>query len=531
MPRDRVFISYSHKDKKWRDDLVTHLKPHLRDGSITGWSDQQVAPGSEWFREIQSALTNSKIAVLLVSPDFLASDFIHQHELGPLLKEAEQGGVKILWVPVRESAYMQTPLKNYHAVLDPGKPLAGMTRAKRDQAWVKICQEIGKAVNASKKPFPEGSLRDASPPIVVPPVDQKPGASNKERTPEWLTIPDQPWTGIPGALLRADLAIVPFHGRDDELAALKEWAKGERKESVALVTGSGGMGKTRLARELCLELRAEGILCGFVEPSDVDICIGFLRARANIPMLLVMDYAETIGDRIADILKVVSKRNLTALRILLLARGAGYWWTKLKRMGAGIGDHLTREPKKLRPLTLGIEARRHSYDLAASAFAERLKRPKPNSEPSDLGASDYERILVLHMAALLAAQGATVQDIHAQGMDSVLERVLAHEAEYWFKELDNRQLPKILEPGFERLVGIICGYGGARDQDEAVEVISKISFFSDQPRAIIEAIANILHDCYPGTLWVEPIQPDLLNEYLVEKATREHPDDFKRIVL
>src|SRR5271169_4164156 len=111
--------------------------PYLRDGSITSWSDQQIAPGSNWFREIQSALTNSKIAILLVSPDFLASDFIHQHELGPLLKEAEQGGVKILWVPVRASAYKRTALKDYQAVLEASKPLAGMTEAERDQAWVK----------------------------------------------------------------------------------------------------------------------------------------------------------------------------------------------------------------------------------------------------------------------------------------------------------------------------------------------------------------------------------------------------------
>ena len=114
MSRDQVFISYSHKDTKWRDDLDTHLKPYLRGSPIVSWSDEQIAPGSEWFREIQSALTNSKVAVLLVSPNFLASDFIHEHELGPLLKEAKQGGVRILWVPVRGSAYKQTALKNYH---------------------------------------------------------------------------------------------------------------------------------------------------------------------------------------------------------------------------------------------------------------------------------------------------------------------------------------------------------------------------------------------------------------------------------
>jgi hypothetical protein len=152
VPLDQVFISYSHKDKKWRDDLDTHLTPYLRDGSITSWSDQQIASGSESFREIHSALANCKIAVLLVSPDFLASNFIHEHELGPLLKEAEQGGVQILWVSVRESAYKRTPLKNYKAVLDPGKALAAMTKAKRDQAWVKICEDIQKAVNNSGGP-------------------------------------------------------------------------------------------------------------------------------------------------------------------------------------------------------------------------------------------------------------------------------------------------------------------------------------------------------------------------------------------
>jgi hypothetical protein len=69
------------------------------------WSDKQIAPGSEWFIEIQSALANSKVAVLLVSPDFIASDFIYEHELGPLLKDAKQGGVRILWIPVRASSY------------------------------------------------------------------------------------------------------------------------------------------------------------------------------------------------------------------------------------------------------------------------------------------------------------------------------------------------------------------------------------------------------------------------------------------
>jgi hypothetical protein len=169
MQEQRVFISYCHLDKDWLETLETHLKPYLRSGSVKSWSDQEIIPGSKWFEEIRAALTNTKVAVLLVTPDFLASDFIHEHELGPLLKEAEQGGVKILWVPVRASAYKRTALKDYQAVLEASKPLAGMTEAERDQAWVKICEKIEKTVNPSKP----------APAIPAPPRSQRPSPTGQ----------------------------------------------------------------------------------------------------------------------------------------------------------------------------------------------------------------------------------------------------------------------------------------------------------------------------------------------------------------
>ena len=143
--REHVFISYSHKDSKFLDQLLTHLKPIERAGKLTKWSDKQIAPGSNWFSEIQEALARTKVAVLLVTPNFLASDFIHEHELGPLLKQASEGGVRILWIPVRAAAFEETALKNYQALSSPGKPLAQM-KAERDAAWVRICREIKKAI-------------------------------------------------------------------------------------------------------------------------------------------------------------------------------------------------------------------------------------------------------------------------------------------------------------------------------------------------------------------------------------------------
>lgn len=146
--RDQVFISYSHKDKRFLDDLLTQLKPYLRTNTVTAWSDRQIEPGSKWFDEIQAALARTSVAVMLVSSNFLASDFIHEHELGVFLKEAEAGGVTILWVLTGACSYEETPLKDYQAVVSPpGKPFAQMRKPDRDAAWLAVCKTINQAVN------------------------------------------------------------------------------------------------------------------------------------------------------------------------------------------------------------------------------------------------------------------------------------------------------------------------------------------------------------------------------------------------
>lgn len=146
--RDKVFISYSHADKKFLDELLAHLKPLERAGRVSAWSDRQIQPGSQWQGEIKKALTSTKVAVLLVTKDFLASDFIHLNELGPLLKSAKEDGVAIRWVLVRDCNWKKTPLKDYQAAFPTEKPLAGKNWS-RDSAWVAICDTIEEAANAS----------------------------------------------------------------------------------------------------------------------------------------------------------------------------------------------------------------------------------------------------------------------------------------------------------------------------------------------------------------------------------------------
>jgi len=71
---------------------------------------------------------------------------VARHELGPLLAEAKAGGVRILWVPLRASSYEETDLKDLQAVSPPDQPLAQMSKADRDAAWVRVCKEIKGAV-------------------------------------------------------------------------------------------------------------------------------------------------------------------------------------------------------------------------------------------------------------------------------------------------------------------------------------------------------------------------------------------------
>jgi hypothetical protein len=145
--RKGVFISYSHADVEWLKRLQKHLKPLQREG-VEVWDDTRLKAGEPWRKEIREALAGTKVAILLISADFLASDFIVTDELPPLLKAAEEEGATILPVIISPSRFARTEsLSRFQAVNDPEKPLVQMRRGNQE----KVLDDVARAVEDALK--------------------------------------------------------------------------------------------------------------------------------------------------------------------------------------------------------------------------------------------------------------------------------------------------------------------------------------------------------------------------------------------
>jgi hypothetical protein len=216
---------------------LTEPKPFIRQ-NLQVWLDPYIEAGDDWRREISMALSRSSVGVLLVSGNFLASDFIYDEELPALLKGADVGELTIVPVPVSASSYKETELVRFQFAHPPDQPLDGLPEDQRNAALVKVAEQIAAAARKTPEQTPGASARPerAVAPVVAP-----------------VTATD-PLAGLHGVPPQR-----PNYLRHQEyFDRLKEAVLGAASQAVGItgvggrvgLHGMGGIGKTELAINL-----------------------------------------------------------------------------------------------------------------------------------------------------------------------------------------------------------------------------------------------------------------------------------------
>lgn len=163
--RDKIFISYSYEDESYLNALKTHLHPLELMDKLEEWDDQKILAGRDWENEIMSAIHSTAVAILLISKDFLASDYIMKKELPRLLDAHEKHQIRIIPIILTTCMFSRVEkLCKLQAVNSPDKPLCAMKEDEQDKVWVTAVTLTADAYETYKHPDrsgPRSPLTDA----------------------------------------------------------------------------------------------------------------------------------------------------------------------------------------------------------------------------------------------------------------------------------------------------------------------------------------------------------------------------------
>jgi hypothetical protein len=118
-----VFYSYAHEDEKLRDELEKHLTILKRQGVITGWHDRKITAGQKWAGEIDQHLNTARVILLLISADFLASDYCYEVEMTRALERDDRNEARVIPVILRKVDWQGAPFGKLEALPTDAKPI------------------------------------------------------------------------------------------------------------------------------------------------------------------------------------------------------------------------------------------------------------------------------------------------------------------------------------------------------------------------------------------------------------------------
>jgi internalin A len=148
----RLFYSYSHKDEVLRSQLEVHLKLLKRNGVILSWHDRLIGAGQEWKEQISKNLEQADIVLLLISADFLASDYCYDIEMTRALERHEAGEAQVIPVIVRDVDWSDAPFRKLQSLPINGRAVKRWP--DRDAAWRNVTEGIRMAAMELQKAKP-----------------------------------------------------------------------------------------------------------------------------------------------------------------------------------------------------------------------------------------------------------------------------------------------------------------------------------------------------------------------------------------
>ena len=227
----KLFYSYAHKDERWRKRIETHLSMLQRQGFINGWHDRNINAGAAWASEIDTHLTTADIILLLISPDFLASEYCYSIEMKRAMERHYAGEARVIPIILRPTDWKSTPFEQLQVLPSNVQPVSRWQ--DRDEALLDIVTGIRKTVDEL----------NALTSDTLPSFDTRPADTKMAPLSIW-NVPHHRNTF--------------FTGREDILTHLHStFTAGKTVILTQAISGLGGIGKTQIAVEYAYRHREE----------------------------------------------------------------------------------------------------------------------------------------------------------------------------------------------------------------------------------------------------------------------------------
>lgn len=142
----RVFLSYSHADEIYKEDLDKHFAALKRSNKVETWNDRMLSPGTKFDDDIKRHLNQDDIIILLISADFIASDYCYNIEMQRAIERANKVDCILIPIIVRPCLWKATPIKDILVLPKDGTPISQYT--DKDEAYLEIVSAINDMINA-----------------------------------------------------------------------------------------------------------------------------------------------------------------------------------------------------------------------------------------------------------------------------------------------------------------------------------------------------------------------------------------------